>query len=137
MVPDRFRFSAHVCARRRAAVAVLAILISGGVLLRARSPRAEGGQVYTPEQIAAGQTAFMARCGFCHGRDATGGQAGPDLTESALVAADVRGDRIGAVVRSGRPEKGMPALSIPDQELAAIVAYVHAQKTRLDAQPGR
>jgi len=90
-----------------------------------------------PDQLAAGQTAFASRCGFCHGRDATGGQAGPDLTESALVAADVRGDRIGAVVRSGRAEKGMPALSVPDQELAAIVAYVHAQKTRLDAQPGR
>jgi cytochrome c oxidase cbb3-type subunit 3 len=28
-------------------------------------------------------------------------------------------------------------LSLPDQELAAIVAYVHSQKSRLDAQPGR
>ena len=38
-----------------------------------------------------------------------GGETGPDLTRSQVVAEDVKGDKIGPVVRSGRPEKGMPA----------------------------
>ena len=45
------------------------------------------------EQIEAGRTQFAAQCGFCHGRDAAGGESGPDLTRSALVAEDVRGDK--------------------------------------------
>jgi mono/diheme cytochrome c family protein len=35
---------------------------------------------------------FLQQCGFCHGRDAGGGEDGPDLTRSKLVAADVSGD---------------------------------------------
>src|SRR4051794_1397164 len=67
-------------------------------------PKAAGPQTYPAEQIRAGAPLFAAQCGFCHGRDATGGQTGPDLTRSALVAEDVRGDKIGPVVRSGRPD---------------------------------
>src|SRR5436190_19766356 len=37
-------------------------------------------QVYAPEQVRAGQPIFSAQCGFCHGRDAMGGESGPDLT---------------------------------------------------------
>ena len=66
-------------------------------------------QSYPPAQVQAGQRVFSAQCGFCHGRDAMGGDSGPDLTRSTLVAEDVRGDKIGAVVRNGRVEKGMPA----------------------------
>ena len=43
-------------------------------------------QTYPAAQIEAGQTRFAAKCGFCHGRDAGGGESGPDLTRSALVA---------------------------------------------------
>jgi hypothetical protein len=39
-----------------------------------------------------------------------GGESGPDLTRSKLVAEDVDGDKIGDVVRNGRPDKGMPQL---------------------------
>jgi cytochrome c oxidase cbb3-type subunit III len=94
-------------------------------------------QAYPPEQVDAGQTLFAAQCGFCHGRDATGGQTGPDLIESTLVAEDVGGDKIGPIVRNGRPEKGMPPFSMSDPDLAAVVAFIHTQKAKLDAQPGR
>jgi cytochrome c oxidase cbb3-type subunit 3 len=79
---------------------------------------------------------FAAQCGFCHGRDATGGQTGPDLTRSALVAEDVRGDKIGPVVRSGRPDKGMPPVNLGEAELAAVVAFIHDQKAKSDLQQG-
>src|SRR4029077_2556792 len=34
-------------------------------------------QSYPAEQVRAGQTTFAAQCGFCHGRDAMGGETGP------------------------------------------------------------
>ena len=92
---------------------------------------------FAPAVVEAGQTLFAAQCGFCHGRDASGGAAGPDLTESALVASDSGGDRLGPLIRSGRPARGMPAFALADQDLAAVVAYVKTQKAKFDAQPGR
>src|SRR5206468_2214851 len=53
--------------------------------------------VLPPEQVRAGEPLFSARCGFCHGRDAAGGEGGTDLTRSALLGEDIRGDRIGPV----------------------------------------
>src|SRR5580693_655777 len=80
-------------------------------------PQTATPQSYPPEQVQAGKASFSAQCGFCHGRDAAGGETGPDLTRSALVAADVRGDKIGPVVRSGRIDKGMPIFNLTDSDL--------------------
>jgi cytochrome c oxidase cbb3-type subunit 3 len=102
-----------------------------------QTPAAGAVQTSPPEQSAAGQTLFAAQCGFCHGRDATGGQTGPDLTESELVASDVKGDKIAPVVRNGRVDKGMPPFNLSENDMAAVVAYIHSQKTKIDAQPGR
>src|SRR5712691_321740 len=84
-----------------------------------------------------GQSLFAARCGFCHGRDAAGGETGPDLTSSALVAADVAGDKLTPVIRDGRVDKGMPAFGLGAGDLAAIVAFIHDQKKKADSNPGR
>ncbi len=87
--------------------------------------------------VAAGRTRFSANCGFCHGPEATGGSGGADLTRSALVAADERGNRIGALLRAGRAEAGMPAFpALTDSDLAAIVAFIHDQKTKAEAATG-
>lgn len=99
-----------------------------------RPPQTATPQQYPPEQIDAGRARFGAQCGFCHGRDAGGGEGGPDLTRSALVAADVRGDRIIPVVRSGR--NGMPPFNLPETDLTAIVAYIHDQKTQAESAVG-
>src|SRR5262245_53959466 len=93
-------------------------------------------QSYPPEQVQAGQPLFAARCGFCHGRDAAGGETGPDLTRSTLVAEDLRGDKIGPLLRSGRTDKGMPAFDLSDADLNAIVAFIHDQKTKGEAVGG-
>lgn len=91
---------------------------------------------YPAALIESGRTLFQQDCAFCHGRDAGGGETGPDLIGSALVAADVKGDKIGDVVRNGRPEKGMPRFSLSEQDLAGIVAFIHEQKARYEAHPG-
>lgn len=90
-------------------------------------PKTLTHQTYPAEQIQAGEQRFAAQCGFCHWRDAAGGESGPDLTRSELVAQDSRGDKIGPLVRAGRPAAGMPSFPIQDSELNAIVAFIHAQ----------
>jgi cytochrome c oxidase cbb3-type subunit 3 len=88
-------------------------------------------QSYPPEQVRAGQPIFSAQCGFCHGRDAMGGETGPDLTRAASVAADVRGDTLGPLVRNGRVDKGMPAFSsaTPTSE-AVVVSSTRSRRRR-------
>jgi cytochrome c oxidase cbb3-type subunit 3 len=93
-------------------------------------------QSYPPEQVQAGQPLFSARCGFCHGRDAAGGETGPDLTRSTLVAEDVRGDKLIPVIREGRVDKGMPGFSLGAGDFAAIVAFIHDQKIKAESQEG-
>ncbi len=83
---------------------------------------------YPAELVQRGTAAFRQDCSFCHGRDAGGGESGPDLTRSKLVAQDVSGDKIGLVVRSGRPDKGMPPFDNSDSEIAALAAFIHTQQ---------
>jgi len=85
-------------------------------------------KTYSPELVQKGKTLFQQDCSFCHGRDATGGESGPDLTRSKLVAADVNGDKIGPVVRNGRLEKGMPPFDRSDDQITALVAFIHTQR---------
>lgn len=93
-------------------------------------------ETYPPELVKNGQGIFGQNCGFCHGKDAGGGESGPDLTRSQLVSEDVKGNKIGDVVRNGRPEKGMPRFNLPEMDMAAIVAFIHDQKTKAESQKG-
>ena len=93
-------------------------------------------QSYPQEQVRAGQPIFSAQCGFCHGRDAMGGETGPDLTRAASVAADVRGDTLAPLVRNGRVDKGMPAFSLGEADLTAVVAFIHDQKAKAESLTG-
>jgi cytochrome c oxidase cbb3-type subunit 3 len=108
----------------------------------AQSPASQPGpktatpQSYPVEQVQAGELRFTSQCGFCHGRDATGGETGPDLTRSELVAEDVRGNKIGPVLRAGRPDKGMPAFALSEADASAIVAFLHDQKTKFETLGG-
>lgn len=100
-------------------------------------PQSASEQKYAPELVATGRMRFGASCGFCHGPEATGGSSGPDLTRSAVVAADEHGDRIGALVRAGRADAGMPAFpALGDSDLAAIVAFIHDQKAQAADETG-
>jgi mono/diheme cytochrome c family protein len=93
-------------------------------------------ETYPPELVKNGQAIFGQNCGFCHGKDAGGGESGPDLTRSQLVSQDVKGNKIADVVRNGRPEKGMPRFNLPEMDVAAIVAFIHDQKTKAESQKG-
>ncbi len=90
----------------------------------------------TPALIESGNSLFQQNCAFCHGRDAGGGETGPDLTESKIVKDDVNGDKIGVIVRNGIVDKGMPKFALPDQDIAALVVFIHDQKRKADSQHG-
>jgi cytochrome c oxidase cbb3-type subunit 3 len=85
-------------------------------------PQAESHELV----IERGHKQFEQTCGFCHGADATGAR-GPDLVRSPMVAHDVKGELIGDVIRHGRPDKGMPALVLTDQQVSDIAAFLHGR----------
>jgi cytochrome c oxidase cbb3-type subunit III len=117
-------------------------LIAGSWLLLANSaleqvqPEKQAAQSESQATVDAGQALFLQNCAFCHGRDAAGGETGPDLTGSKLVAQDVRGDKIGGVIRNGRPEKGMPRFNLSDQDIVALATFIHHQRDEAEAHPG-
>lgn len=91
------------------------------------------GQTSSQKMVARGESQFKESCGFCHAPDATGAR-GPDLVRSTIVAHDVNGNLIGEVIRNGRPDKGMPPLSLKPEPIAAISAFLHARaKEALDS----
>jgi cytochrome c oxidase cbb3-type subunit III len=118
---------------------LILLLLQAG---RAQSPASQKPpetltpQTYSAELIRAGEGRFGAECGFCHGRDAAGGETGPDLTRSTLVAEDFRGDKIGPLLRSGRVETGMPAFTLSAADTDAIIAFIHDQKTKTESVSG-
>ncbi|MDW5267310.1 MULTISPECIES: cytochrome c [Acidobacteriaceae] len=92
--------------------------------------------VHSSGMVDAGKSLFQQNCAFCHGRDAMGGETGPDLTRSKLVLADVKGDKISEVVRDGRPEKKMPAFNFSSQEVLSLASYIHSQETKAASMKG-
>lgn len=90
----------------------------------------------TAEQLQAGQRVFVAHCGFCHGRDAMGGETGPNLTRSVLLRDDA-GDGIRALLREGRVDKGMPSFRLSDADTTAIIAFIRDQRNKSESPGAR
>ncbi len=86
--------------------------------------------------VDAGGSLFLQNCAFCHGRDAAGGETGPDLTRSKLVSADISGDQIGPVVRNGKPDNKMPKFTFSEAEMSDLVKFIHAQAKLAASRPG-
>lgn len=131
-------------------VALLAAaLVVGPAVYAAQTPtqstaaRSNAGQnrttprTYPPGLVEKGQGLFRQDCSFCHGRDATGGETGPDLTRSRLVTQDVNGEKISPVVRNGRPDRGMPPFDLSADQISSLVAFIHTQQANILAAAGR
>jgi cytochrome c oxidase cbb3-type subunit 3 len=82
-----------------------------------------------PAVIARGRALYSVRCTACHGPDLRGGdQGGPNLLRSLVILDDQNGEDIIPVIRDGR--RGavgtMPAFALPDNDLIAIVEFLHS-----------
>jgi cytochrome c oxidase cbb3-type subunit III len=102
------------------------------------TPSGDTGPTHPSELAAAGGSLFQQNCAFCHGRDAGGGETGPDLTRSKLVGEDVAGDKISDVVQHGRPDKGMPAFgTLSSEQILSLATFIHSQRDKAMAQSGK
>jgi cytochrome c oxidase cbb3-type subunit III len=108
----------------------------GGQAPSADGEKTSEHRTYSPGAIKSGGELFQQNCAFCHGRDAQGGETGPDLTRSKLVAQDVSGDKISMVVRQGRPDKGTPHFDFATDQVDELVAFIHNQQTHALEQTG-
>lgn len=108
------------------------LMAASALLVSSNASAAQNSQTL----IRSGARLFNQHCAFCHGRDARGGDTGPDLTSSPVVAKDVGGDQIGIVVRNGRPGKGMPSFNFSDEQIAALAAFIHYQKAHAGGRRG-
>ena len=88
--------------------------------------------------VTNGEALFHQNCAFCHGRDAMGGESGPDLTESKLVQTDKTGEEIAKVIHEGRQstEAKMPGFNFSSEEVRGIIAFIHAREIAAAAHPG-
>src|SRR5216110_1909453 len=106
---------------------LLALIFFLGLWNSTAQPRSQAQDMPAKDPaVERGRQQFGQSCGFCHGPDATGAR-GPDLVRSPLVAHDVKGDLIGEVIRRGRPDKGMPPMSLTESEIADVAAFLHAR----------
>ena len=82
-----------------------------------------------PDAAAAkkGEPLYKQNCSTCHGENARGSQ-GPNLVRSVIVLHDEKGEEIGPVIKSGRPQAGMPAFpNLSPDDLYNISQYLHLQ----------
>jgi mono/diheme cytochrome c family protein len=100
------------------------------------APKTETTSAVHTSLSAAGEALFQQNCAFCHGRDAQGGETGPDLTQSRLVRHDRTGDDIAKVIHEGRPDNKMPAFNFSTQEIRSIIAFIHQREADAVEHPG-
>ena len=121
----------------RASRVGMRLLLSALLLITATAASAQAAKPTSLPAPARGKLLFARDCAFCHGRDAAGGESGPDLTRSRLVARDAIGDKIRAVVHDGRIGKGMPPFpGLTIHQVNDLIAYVRDQTRRLNSKPG-
>ena len=80
-----------------------------------------------PGLIAKGQAIYDTNCSFCHGEDARGGgEGGPNLLRSDILARDQNGELLVTVVQNGRPNRGMPKFTLSNDDVSNIAAFLHS-----------
>jgi cytochrome c oxidase cbb3-type subunit III len=82
-----------------------------------------------PDEAAAkkGEPLYKQNCATCHGENARGSQ-GPNLVRSVAVLHDEKGEELGPLIKSGRPQGGMPGFpALSQEDLYNISQYLHLQ----------
>jgi len=115
---------------RLAVIAIFAMISSFASAQTTETKRDAGGFPAPTVALERGRTVYVLNaCHFCHGIDLTGATMGAaDLMHSPLVGADEKGNIIGAVVLSGKPNLQTAMPQYPDLTKAQIedlAAYIH------------
>ncbi len=78
-------------------------------------------------QGAAGRRVFEARCAVCHGADGHGGDTGPSIVYRLPLLKDAE---LAALIRDGRPAKGMPPQPMPAADRTAVTRFLRGIERR-------
>jgi cytochrome c oxidase cbb3-type subunit III len=90
-----------------------------------------------PAVLERGQGLYSVHCAFCHGSEARGGETGPNLLRSPVILEDQAGELLIPIVKSGRPERGMPARpDLTDSQIKDIAGLLRNLRTT-GRDPGR
>jgi len=113
--------------------ALFAAGLCAGTLLAAqpseRRPDRPRVPTFDSQAVERGERAFAAQCAFCHGSNAKGGESGPDLIRSVIVLDDEGGSGLGAFLKAGRPDQGMPRFDFSAEQVSDIAAFLHQRVT--------
>jgi mono/diheme cytochrome c family protein len=107
--------------------ALVSYLTAAGSSTAAPAVAAQAAPEASSPAVQAGDALFHQNCAFCHGRDAMGGESGPDLTRSKLVLSDKTGEKIAEVVREGRPGTKMPGFNFSAAEIQSLIEFLRAR----------
>ena len=91
----------------------------------------------TTLDIRMGERLFRQQCGRCHGRDAAGGELGPDLTSGFRNASTDAG--LFKIIREGLPNTQMIGISrsATDQSVWMVTSYLNSLNDTVDVDlPG-
>ncbi len=131
----------HLLADARAAGRSLSVADAQARATRAMQPGPEIGvpnaTANDAATLAAGRAVYAARCAACHGPEgkgfgdettplAKGGLAWPRDFSAGVLKGGASAHAIAMRVRAGMPAAGMPAIDLPDEETAAVVAYTRS-----------
>lgn len=77
------------------------------------------------QDAEAGRKQFASLCAGCHGVDGGGGEYGPNIVDMRRFGESPERD-VADVIKNGIPDSGMPAFALPQKDIDALVAFVHA-----------
>jgi PQQ-dependent dehydrogenase (methanol/ethanol family) len=86
------------------------------------------------QDVEAGRKQFAALCAGCHGVDGGGGEYGPNIIDMRRFGQRSARD-VADVIKNGIEDSGMPAFPLPEKDIDALVAFVHALRAPAAEHP--
>jgi len=84
------------------------------------------------DNVDLGRQAFESRCAVCHGADGNGGDRGPAIASRLRTHTN---EDLTALIRNGRPDRGMPPNRVPVAEMAQLLRFLRTIQRRAAANP--
>src|ERR1035438_8055494 len=85
-----------------------------------------------PAAAGPGQRQYDNNCSVCHGGDGAGGEMAPSIVFRLASRTDVE---LAELIRTGIPNRGMPAFNLGNPEMTDLVAFLRTLPPRRSPAP--